>query len=324
MCFAKARSPRHVVSILSAAIVFAIFIIALSRARADAGPAPIVGGMGAHSKDWPDVVAVLGKSGMCTGTLVAPDVVLTAGHCIATEPLVVVTHADSLEPGAPGEDIAVKWSRAYPNWQDRFDVGVVVLQRMARTKPRAIATACYANQRLGAGAPVTIVGYGLIAPDASDANTRLHQARIPVTDPFCEHAPGCIQSAGPKGEFAAGGRGTDACYGDSGGPAYLESPDGFALAGVTSRALNVPGLPCGNGGIYTRADKVVAWIQSVTERKLERVACDGPTDDPEATDDDVDASEGCAAGGSSGPFAIVLVALAVVLVRRRASRRGRA
>jgi len=324
MCFAPTRSRHPITSTtsitLSLLTLTVLAIVAMWIAPAWADPAPIVGGTNTRSKDWPDVVGVLGTKGMCTGTLIAPDVVLTAGHCIGIEPIYVVTHADSLEPGAPGENIEVKWARAYPDWEDRFDVGVIMLQRMARTKPRAIATACLANERLGAGAPVTIVGYGLIAPDASDANTRLHVARIPVTDPYCEHAPGCSRTAWPKGEFAAGGRGTDACYGDSGGPAYLETPSGFALAGVVSRALNIPGLPCGNGGIYTRADKVVAWIQSVTERRLERVACDSPGDDPDETDDAVDASEGCAAqrGTGTGFFALVVLSLAFANRRRTA------
>lgn len=342
MCFATARShrpwfgftrsARSVPRIRSgplplAALAIVLMVLLLGIVPAYAGPAPIVGGTIARSSDWPDVVAVLGITGTCTGTLVAPDVVLTAGHCIEIEPIVVVTHADSLEPGAPGDHIDVKWSRAYPQWQDRFDVGVVVLQRIARTEPRAIATACLANQRLAAGAGVTIVGYGLTAPDASDDNTRLHAARIPVTDPFCEHAPGCMRTAGPNGEFAAGGRGTDSCYGDSGGPAYLETPSGFALAGVTSRALAIDGLPCGNGGIYARADKVVAWIQSVTDRRLERVECAGPGDDPDVLDVELDAPEGCSTqrhGGLATSFGMVLaVVLAVVLAPGRGSRRRR-
>jgi secreted trypsin-like serine protease len=317
MC--SVRSRKSFVAPLAVPLAVACVLAAWSPpAIADPNDATIVGGSIALSKDWPDVVGVLGRDGMCTGTLVAPDVVLTAGHCIGIEPIFVVTHADSLEPGTPRDLVAVKWSRAYPEWQDRLDVGVVVLQRMARTKPRAIATACLANERLASGAPVTIVGYGSISPDASDDNTRLHRARVAVTDPFCEHAPGCLRTAGSKGEFAAGGRGIDACYGDSGGPAYIETPGGYALAGVTSRALDIEGLPCGNGGIYARADKVVAWIQSVTERRLERVACEGPTDDPDATDDELAASGGCAAGRSRGGLAMVLIlATSVVLARRR-------
>ena len=326
MCFAS-RPSRSLIrlSSLLAALVVAI-VLASWIAPASAGPVPIVGGTTARSKDWPDVVAVLGRDGTCSGTLIAPDVVLTAGHCIGIEPISVVTHADSLEPGAPGDHVPVKWSRAYPAWQDRFDIGVVMLERMARTPPRAIATACLANAQLVAGAPVTIVGYGLSTPDASDANTQLRVAQIAVIDPFCEHAPGCSPTAGPKGEFAAGGRGVDSCFGDSGGPVYLATPSGYALAGVTSRGLAVDGLPCGNGGIYTRADKVVAWIQSVTERRLERVACESPTDDPEAIEADLGPSpDGCAADGRvRGTGAVVggaILAVGVVLVRRRRCRR---
>ncbi len=308
-------------SMLPRLVFVFLVVVRIAPATADSGSSPIVGGSIALSSDWPDVVGILGRDGMCTGTLVAPDVVLTAGHCIDIEPIFVVTHADSLEPGTPRDLVAVKWSRAYPRWEDRFDIGVVVLQRMARTPPRAIATACLANQQLAAGAAVTIVGYGAISPNGSDDNVRLHAARIAVIDPFCEYAPGCSRAAGTNAEFAAGGRGTDACYGDSGGPAYIQTPRGYALAGVTSRALDVEGLPCGNGGIYTRADKVVAWIQSVTERRLERVACEGPTDDPEATIDELDEASGCAVGSGAGGT-LFLAASVVLALSRRCRRRG--
>lgn len=309
-------------------------LVGLAPGRAHAGPAPVVGGTPARSADWPDVVAVLGRDGLCTGTLIAPDVVLTAGHCIDIQPIAVVTHADRLEPGAPAEAIDVKWSRAYPAWQDTFDVGVLVLEHVARGAPRAIASACLANQQLATKAPVTVVGYGLVTEDASDDNTRLNAARLAVTDPFCEHSPGCQQSAGARAEFVAGGHGADSCFGDSGGPAYLATADGFALAGVVSRGLDVPGLPCGQGGIYVRADKVVAWIQSVTDRKLVRAACARPGDDPDQDGDeqggsgsgDVGESAGCsAASNSAGAAPLVgLVLLAIgrgVVPSRRASRR---
>src|SRR5688500_1012701 len=43
-------------------------------------PTPVIGGTAVPAGKWPDAVAVLGQ-GSCTGTLIAPDVVLTAGHC---------------------------------------------------------------------------------------------------------------------------------------------------------------------------------------------------------------------------------------------------
>src|SRR5512138_3522047 len=54
------------------------------------GPAPIVGGSEVPAGKWPDAVAVLGAQGSCTGTLIAPTVVLTAGHCAEANPTRVI------------------------------------------------------------------------------------------------------------------------------------------------------------------------------------------------------------------------------------------
>ena len=47
--------------------------------------APVIGGSDAPPGKWPDVAAVMfpigGEVPLCTGTLVAPTVVLTAAHC---------------------------------------------------------------------------------------------------------------------------------------------------------------------------------------------------------------------------------------------------
>ena len=292
-----------------------------SSALALASPAPIVGGDKVASGRWPDVVAVIGHAGVCTGTLIAPDVVLTAGHCIEIEPYKVITHTTDHAHPYRGDHIRVKWSRAYPNWRERYDVGVIMLDHIARPRVRTVASACHANVRLAAGAPVHVVGFGLTTPGASDRNTEMYEATMGVIDPFCEHAPGCEPSIAPKGEFAAGGRGVDTCFGDSGGPALIDTADGPVLVGVVSRGLAVPGAPCGNGGIYVRADKVVAWIQSVTRRKLARTTCaGGPADDPEAAELD---EAGCAAGGGGGLGVGLAGAFVAMRPRRRRARRAR-
>src|SRR6188508_2660685 len=50
---------------------------------------PIIGGTSAPAGKWPDTVAVLGPQSACSGTLIAPDVVLTAGHCYGTMTTVI-------------------------------------------------------------------------------------------------------------------------------------------------------------------------------------------------------------------------------------------
>ncbi len=304
---------------MSRTLVCALACLLSHTITAHAQPAPVVGGTKVPAGKWNDVVAVIGHRGTCSGTLIAPDVVLTAGHCVDIDPYEVVTNTtDHARP--TGDRIAVKWARAYPDWEHRYDVAVLVLDHVARPRPRPIAAACHANTRLLAGASLTVVGFGLTTPAGLDDNTRLHEASIPVLDPFCASAPGCESDVRPNGEFTAGGRGTDSCFGDSGGPAFLETPAGPALVGVVSRGLAIPGAPCGNGGIYVRADKVVAWAQTVTDRRFTRTSCDGErVDDPGDADED---TGGCSTTRRSPITVGVGLAIAVAVLRRRRRRTG--
>lgn len=295
------------------------FLLSVLCASAVADPAPpVVGGSAVKRGTWPDVVAVLGDDASCTGTLIAPDVVLTAGHCIEIPPKWVLVDVVDMRHPAGGEVIDVKSAHAYPDWEHTYDVGVLVLQHVAKPKPRAIASACTAEPLLAARKPVTVIGFGLTSPSGTDDNTELHQAQLPILDPTCAGDPTCEAAVRPNGEFTAGGRGTDSCFGDSGGPAMLDTKDGPVLAGVVSRGLVLPGAPCGNGGVYVRADKVAPWIEKVTGRTLARTMCDGHGDDP-ALAAAADDTGGCSAGGGGAGLALGMALIAGVW-RRRATR----
>jgi secreted trypsin-like serine protease len=280
----------------------------------------VVGGTPAKPGAWGDAVAVLSPTAACTGTLITPDVVLTAGHCIDTGPtLAIIDTVDYGQPG--GEPIKVKRSLAYPDWEHAYDVGIVVLDHPAAAKPRAIAAACSVRDGLVAGALVHLVGFGLTTKSGTGDNTRLHEAQIPVIDPSCRDPESCVAAIAPDGEFTAGGGGRDACFGDSGGPIYLDTPGGPALVGVVSRGFAEAGAPCGGGGVYVRADQVVPWIQQVTHETVTRTKCAGAADQ----EDDAPATAsagGCSAGGGAGGLVMALGALAAVAVNRRGRRSG--
>jgi hypothetical protein len=315
------------------AILGLVLFAVVDPARAAAPPPPpVVGGERVPPGRWRDVVAVVGSGGACTGTLIAPDVVLTAGHCIAIEPAYVV--ADSVDFRAPGgERIAVAWARAYPDWEHRYDIGLLRLERAAPGAPRVVASACTVNRAFAAAdVRVRVVGFGLATEDASDDNSALREAELAVTDPTCTMDAACEPSVAPRGEFVAGGDGRDSCFGDSGGPVNLDTANGPVLIGVVSRGRAIPGLPCGGGGIYVRADKVAAWARSITRAPITRTSCGGAADDPAL--DGGDAAEsgadhatggdggGCAsAPGTAGAALAGILGTAIAVATRRRRRR---
>jgi len=306
----------------TASFLVVSLIAATSIAVAGGGGADVVGGAPVPDGDWRDAVAILGSGGRCSGTLVAPDVVLTAGHCIGIDPETVVIGAIDLARG-DGEWIDVEWARAYPAWQDQFDVGVIVLAHASRVLPRPVARACTAREALHRGHALAVVGFGLTTTDGSERAVTKNAATIEVVDPTCTTDDSCQGAIDPGGEFIAGGGGRDACFGDSGGPAYADTAAGPVVLGVVSRGL-AGDWACGRGGVYVRADRVASWIEDVTGRELTRARCDGSSDAPGAGDED--AGGGCAVGGrggAGGATAVGILAIALAVMRRAATSRGR-
>ena len=166
------------------------------RASGGVADAPVVGGSTAPQGKWPDAVAVLGTKGSCTGTLVAPDVVITAGHCAEIEPVQVFANTTDYT-AQDGEHVNVESTTAYPDWQHTYDVSVIVLEQpIEGVEPREVGTACTFGELRSAMA-VHLVGFGLTAEDGTGDNTRLNEAMAPVVDPDCSSGHGCHPKVAP-------------------------------------------------------------------------------------------------------------------------------
>jgi MYXO-CTERM domain-containing protein len=176
--------------------------------------------------------------------------------------------------------------------------------------------------------------------DGGGENTQLKEAMTAVIDPMCSTGNGCNTSVAPGGEFIAGGTGSaDSCFGDSGGPVYLETSRGPIVIGAVSRGVNNSATACGGGGIYVRTDKIAQWIDQTAGKVIAKDDCAASTGGDGTGSgtgsggggtggegDDLDrignVSGGCSAGGSStGSISFVLGALGVGLVIGR-RRRG--
>lgn len=280
--------------------------------------APVVGGTPATPGEWPDAVAVLGTRGMCSGTLIAPDVVLTAGHCAEIDPSRIVAGATSYSSG-DGVQVAVARVITYPDWQGSYDAAVLVLaEPVSGITPRALARSCTFDG-FSRGTQVHLVGFGLTDPDGHGDNTMLREAMAAVDDPMCADGHGCRPAIAPGGEFVAGGGDVNSCFGDSGGPVYLDTPAGPVAIGAVSRGVDGSAEPCDGGGIYVRTDKLAAWIEQQTGRTITQDDCT-----PDAPPAD---AGGCDAGGGGAGGALGLLALALTARRRsrapRSPRRAR-
>jgi len=223
--------------------------------------AAILGGANAPAGKWPDIVAVRERtSQFCSGTLIAPTVVLTAGHCNDAALDNVLIGTSSLARPAEGEVITVTKKIEYTNSQRSADLTVLVLAQPSKFAPRAIATG-WARADIKNGAMVQIVGYGALDRDGNQFKPDLQEATTTITDADCTASAGCNVPVKPGGELGAGGMGIDTCGGDSGGPLYLPTDYGTFLAGATSRGYSDNQYYCSEGGIYVRPDKFIEWIE---------------------------------------------------------------
>lgn len=217
----------------------------------------IVGGI--PTREYSDCVAVGGVSGWCcSGTLVARNVVVTAGHCVAGDCCSRVLIGEDVADTTTARVIAVRHARSHPDYRPpnpTHDLSVLILDEDAGVVPRGIAR----EPMLASATSVRLAGYGRTDVEGTTGYGRRRMVDVPLasTDPK--------YGADPESEFVAGAPflDRDACSGDSGGPAYVEAEDGWYLAGATSRATRSTFRRCGDGGIYTWVRAYARWIRDV-------------------------------------------------------------
>jgi hypothetical protein len=158
----------------------------------------ILGGRNALNAPWAAQIAWDGTGFECTGTVVAPNWVLTAQHCVSPGAMTVQVGSPQLGQGTKvtvaDKQVDPKADLALLRLTDPVDVTPV---RLADTDPQA-------------GDVNQIYGWGKTAADSGPSD-QLKMARVNVTDVDCKDAMGgkAICSTGITGI---------AFNGDSGGP----------------------------------------------------------------------------------------------------------
>lgn len=192
------------------------------------------------------VVAIVRKSGamVCTGTVIAPRVVVTAAHC--------GVHATSYwdydvafgsDVRAAGLRLAVVDARAHPQFDPATfanDIAMLSLADEAPIAPRVLRRTPIASEEVGG--EIRVVGYGRTRADATDEGVRRQGTTTlaQVTEKELKLEGGAAQP----------------CAYDSGGPAFMTVGGAELLVGVTSRGDSA----CSTYSRETRVDAHLAFI----------------------------------------------------------------
>jgi secreted trypsin-like serine protease len=229
----------------------------------------ILGGAVAAPGQFPFMAALMDSRAQhaidgvfCGGTLIAPKVVLTAGHCVegsqASEMDVVVGRT-RLTQETDGERIKVVKILQYPTYNPKNvtgDVALLELEHAATVAPMPIAHPGDGTPA-SLGARVMTIGWGATA-EGGNISDELKFVRLSVrTHQACDRIYGAIHD---NSQLCIGSSrsGEDSCQGDSGGPVISGDGDATRLIGTVSY-----GQGCGHAnvpGVYARVSYFAKWI----------------------------------------------------------------
>uniref|UniRef100_A0A3Q0QXI1 Plasminogen n=1 Tax=Amphilophus citrinellus TaxID=61819 RepID=A0A3Q0QXI1_AMPCI len=223
----------------------------------------IVGGCVSKAHSWPWQISLRTSTGIhfCGGTLIDPQWVLTAAHCLerSTRPsaykVLLGIHTERATESSKQERGLEKMVLG-PNGAD---IALLKLDRPVLLSDK-VQPACLPEKDhiVPSGTECYVTGWG--ETQGTGGEGILKETGFPVIENRVCNRPAYLNGRVKDHEMCAGNieGGTDSCQGDSGGPLVCYAQNSFVLQGVTSW-----GLGCANAmkpGVYARVSKFVDWI----------------------------------------------------------------
>lgn len=294
----RGSMPRYTVPVVLSAALAAVLGAATPLAAQPPTPlahASVIGGAGAPPGAFASVAEILDirgrEVGECTGTVVAPTLVLTAGHCAVNMRTGKVNAASGYRvltsaPGSPERQIAtvsaVLVYEGFARRVDNRDAALLVLS--APTAAPAVKLAGGGGARAAsrssgppAGLTATIAGWGKTTWLQSRPTAELQSATTVVQRPRW-----CARNAPPfyrrseictidPPRFATG-----ACNGDSGGPLLAPNSSGTGVVEIGIVVHGYQRCSTRRPSVFTRVEAIAPWVQ----RWIDAYATAAPAAEP--------------------------------------------
>jgi hypothetical protein len=218
---------------------------------------------------------------LCSSTLIAPDVVLLAAHCLDTDAISYEMGFDDLEffwtrkadltewdgntqnPTLPDDAIEASNWVVHPSFSmqsfgvgltENSDIALLFLNEPVLDINPAYLPTTEEGQNLSVNDLIYVVGWG--QQSATGWNQPAPEGSYGI-----KHVGESFISEINTYEIKIGEEESDVrkCHGDSGGPSFWEAEYGLRLVGVTSHAYDTSDC-FQTGGVDTRVDHYLNWI----------------------------------------------------------------
>lgn len=265
------RSPgprRRAPAVIARVAVIAGLVAAAAPAAASYGGGPVPPSAGTALAYFS--YGVPGGVGECSGVLVGPRTVLTAGHCVRSEssgrPFDVIGRTVFI--GTPQSRAVARRVRsvaAHPRFRPRqpstgYDLAVLRLDRSVGRAPAVLATPAEETRLAAPPARVVASGFGVVRDGQPVARRPARRVSLERLSPFNCVAPGQVPTF-RRVLLCAASPTAGICAGDSGGPLSVAVPrGGTRVIGITS--LGIVQSPCRSTvGVFARVVPARSWIR---------------------------------------------------------------
>lgn len=252
-------------------LLIALTLLLALPVGASAITSRVIGGQSASEAEWPATVALETTYGsqFCGGSLVAPQWVLTAGHCKLYPSGQIRVLAGTADLGSGGERIAVERQVRHPGYKQvvpgapRDDLMLLHLATPSTAPPIALATDLSPP---ATGTLLHVAGWGATTYNAATDAYGAGSSQLRSVPVRVKPADQCVDAYGarafhPQDMICASLPHQDACAGDSGGPLVDRPGAGSVLIGVVSW-----GTGCALArypGVYSLVSHNRCWVESM-------------------------------------------------------------